>query len=122
MVQINDLSQAINRELSLYSDSVREAVDKVEKSVSNLAVRRLKVEGSFQNNRSTRNYRSGWRAKRLSTGGYIVYNATSYQLTHLLEYGHALRGGGRARAFPHIRQVETEIQQEFERRIRSELR
>lgn len=55
------------------------------------------------------NYAAGWAVKPVpgKLKGYIVYNATDYMLTHLLEKGHAKVNGGRVRAIPHIRPVET---------------
>ena len=43
----------------------------------------------------------------------VLYNAKYYNLTHLLEKGHPLRSGGRARAFPHIKPVEEELNDKF---------
>ena len=120
-VNFNGLQDAINRELRLYADSVMSEIEKVEKKVSNNAVKRLRVAGSFDNQRQGKNYRKGWRARKNGNNGYIIYNATNYQLTHLLEYGHATRNGGRTRAFPHIRPVEQEVIKEFESQIRSAL-
>lgn len=120
-VNINGITKAIAKELSLYSDVVKEQIDEIEQNVAKMAVKRLRVAGSFNNHRDAKNYRKGWRAKKVDGQGWVVHNATNYQLTHLLEKGHALRNGGRSKAFPHIKPVEVQVIKEFEREIREVL-
>ena len=60
--------------------------------------------------RSWDKYNSGWTytltvKKGKTRVSYVLHNEKEYQLTHLLEFGHALRQGGRAEAFPHIAPV-----------------
>lgn len=67
--------------------------------------------------RSWSDYNSGWKVKQ-DTGArgvfsMIVHNSKHYQLTHLLENGHALRNGDRSRAFPHIAPVAEEAEKEL---------
>lgn len=66
-------------------------------------------------------YAKGWRVKAEGGGAghlYIIHNATDYQLTHLLEKGHALRQGGRSRAIVHIKPVEQDAIKDFEKLLR----
>ena len=72
-------------------------------------------------------YASGWTMEAIRKGkggafsinGYRVKNETNYQLTHLLEKGHAKVNGGRTRAIPHIKPVEERGIQTFMKMIKS---
>lgn len=51
--------------------------------------------------------------------GRTIHNKDHYRLTHLLEKGHALRQGGRSRAFPHIAPVAERAEENLFKRIKN---
>ncbi|MFL1695447.1 HK97 gp10 family phage protein [Weissella kandleri] len=113
-----DLSNEIAQALSEFSNDVEEDLEHEKEAVANEAVAKLKRAGSFTDNSGR--YRKGWRVKKVGTK-FIVHNATRYQLTHLLENGHAKRNGGRTRAFTHIAPVDEWVAQEFPKRLQSRI-
>ena len=73
-----------------------------------------------------KNYSRGWRLKQLRWGAYAIHNSTNYQLTHLLENGHAVvngkgNTGRRAAAHKHIYPVYEWLQGQLEREIRQRI-
>lgn len=105
-VKIPDLNTAIQDILDEYGNNVTESTKKAVEKVAEIAKKEIQVGANVR----TGKYRSGWAVKkdassRLRTEA-IVHNRTRYQLAHLLEKGHALRGGGRVGAFPHIKPAE----------------
>lgn len=96
-----------------YVESVTEGLEKGKEDSAKMGVKILK-QTSPVGRRSKKKYKDGWRAKKVGTA-WVVHNATNYQLTHLLEKGHALRQGGRTRAFPHIAPVEERIIVEYQK-------
>lgn len=64
----------------------------------------FRIKKSFEDKRNKRNT---W---------YVA--SPHYTLTHLLEYGHITRNGGRTRAFPHVRYGEEYLEQNFERKLK----
>lgn len=68
----------------------------------------------------TGKYRKGWRVRtdKLKNGGEsIIYNATDYQLTYLLEKPHLSRNGRIVAPKVHIAPVEAKCIKEYERRV-----
>ena len=108
------IGEQIAQILDDYEKEVQKKAGEAIKSVSQDVAKRLR-ETSPKG--PTGDYAKGWRVKKNKYDDYIVHNATDYQLTHLLEYGHALPQGGRARAFPHIAPAEKWAEGELVARI-----
>lgn len=111
----NDLAAELNRQLSGYVQSVQEEIEKAKKEVAN----ECKKDIAYDAPHLTGTYERSFKVKK--TGGknktkYIVHNV-EYQLTHLLEHGHAKRGGGRTRAFPHFAPAEDKAVREYLNRV-----
>ncbi len=108
-VKLDGFTQAVEQILQEYAGNVTEGTKAAVKKVAEQA----KKETQAASPRRTGRYKRGWAVKeevqRLSSEA-IVHNRTSYQLTHLLEKGHAVKRGGRtigqAYAHPHIRDAE----------------
>lgn len=107
MVNINDLAKEINKSLAEYAHGVGEEVEKVAETVAKEGVKILKLRSP----KDTGDYAKGWRATKVN-GKWTVHNKI-YQLTHLLEKGHAKVGGGRVAGQPHIAPVEEEMINKF---------
>ena len=108
-INIGDLAESVQNELTLYSDAVTENIKKIINDVA-------KEGAAALNNASPRRtgkYSKGWDTRTSydssSERRDTIYNKTRYQLTHLLEYGHAKRSGGRVAGQPHIAAIEKQM-------------
>ena len=105
-MDVNRLAAAIEHELQSFSDAVSEKIGEAVEIVANEVNDEIKQHVTFQ--QRTGKYVKAFRIKKLNTGSKHNHSriwhvlGPHYRLTHLLEKGHALRGGGRSRAFPHI--------------------
>ena len=66
-------------------------------------------------------YAKSWSAKKVYEDSHsiemVIHSKTRYRLAHLLENGHAKRGGGRVSAQPHIKAAETKAIEQLENNI-----
>lgn len=112
-IKIDQLANEIVKGLKEYSQDVIEGIDKASERIAKNAVKELKAKSP----KKTGEYAKGWGRKTEKkfgeTNTIIIYNKTKPGLTHLLEHGHAKRGGGRVEGKPHIRPVEEEVIREF---------
>jgi len=108
--------------LDEYSKEVKDVTEREINNVAKDAVQKLRSTSPKQaGGKHPGRYARGWRVKK-NGADVVVYNATDYQLTHLLEFGHAVVNrygdtGARARAIPHIAPVEEWANEELPVRI-----
>lgn len=121
-IEANLLTKEVMKVLENYNDDISEVVEKVANKVGKEAVEELK---NTSPKGTRKEYAKGWRLKKdkLGKNRYIVkvHNKTDYQLTHLLEFGHATRNGRRTKAQPHIRPTEEKFSKKFEEEIKKEI-
>lgn len=113
------LTDAIGKILEEYEEDVRSDVIEATEAVTKAGAKAVKAaaKDTFD---GTGKYAAGWtqRTYKGRTGAEgTIYNARLPGLAHLLEHGHAKRGGGRTQPREHIKPVEEQIIKEFEEKI-----
>ena len=106
-IDVGDLSATVNKILDKYGDNVRKATGELIKKVAKEAKDDVKNGAPVRTGR----YKKSWSVKieEGSAGLYTiatVHSRDRYQIAHLLEKGHAKRGGGRVAGHPHIKPAE----------------
>lgn len=122
-VSIDGMADTIMKELNAYADTTADGV----KTAVQRAAKTVKSEIQAGAPMKTGAYKKSWAAKNTAESAnkleITVYSRNRYQLAHLLEHGHAKRGGGRVAARPHIASAEQsgieQLEQEIERCIRN---
>ena len=111
-VTIDNMDKAIQAELVQYAYEVRDKTDSATIRVARNCLAQIRRNSP----KLTGSYRKGWRLrtdkKRLSITG-LIYNATDWQLIHLLEYGHQKADGGRVEGQPHVEPVVQQAEKEL---------
>lgn len=125
-IKAEELQKEVMKYLQEYKEDIDEEVVETVDEVTKEAKEELKQTSPRGKGTRENPYYRGWAVKlsKRRTGVYhkVIWNKTNYQLTHLLEFGHATRNGGRTRAIPHIRPVEEKYNVEFVDRIGKKIR
>ena len=116
-VNIDSLADAVTQELKAYSQDVTDGLKKAVRQVSKETAEELQATSP----RRTGEYADDW----ISTVEYedrsdiraVVRNRGHYQLTHLLEDGHAKVNGGRVDGISHIGPAEEKAAKKLEGRV-----
>ena len=115
------LADAVMEELRRYGEVSSEEMYRVARKVASEGTKRLKETSPKGRGSRKGHYADGWTVtairKNANEFSFVVHNRRKPGLTHLLENGHVLRGGGRARAFPHIKAVEEWCAEEYLKRV-----
>ncbi len=116
---VNQMAHVIMEGLQEYADLATEDMKKAVRKAGNEAKKEVRANAPEKSGA----YKKSWATKVTKENAnameITVYSKNRYQLAHLLENGHALRQGGRTRAFVHIAPAEEKaaklLEQEVER-------
>lgn len=117
-VKVDALSQAVMQALNHYGKTTSEDIQKAVKEVA------TDVKKDIQSSapKLTGKYAKSWAVKTIKQSSnalsLTVHSRNKYQLTHLLEFGHAKRNGGRVAARAHIAQAEEKGVKALEEKIK----
>ena len=120
-VTVDNLAAEIMKGLTEYKDlataDMKTAVRKAGKSVKkDIQANAPKKTGAYSKSWTVKTTKETSESLELT-----VHSPKKYQLAHLLEKGHAKRGGGRTKAIPHIEPAEEKAAKDLEADIKRAL-
>lgn len=127
-VSPNNFAKSINQLLDEMDEEITGIVSEAVKEVTSESLEKVRTRAKSygwknypkQIAKSVTRASTSW--NRRHPAGTIYVKAPDYRIAHLLENGHALRNGGRARAFPHFKDGADYADTELENRIKEKLR
>ena len=106
MTSIDDMAAEIMSGLQEYADLADTEMKKAVKKTATEVKKEIAANAPVKSGR----YKKSWTTKKTKENSHTlemtVYSKDRYQIAHLLEHGHAKRGGGRVVAIPHIAPAE----------------
>lgn len=115
--KIDQMAHVIMEGLQEYADLATEDMKAAVKKAGNKAKSDVQAGAPAR----TGKYKKSWAVKTTKENAnameVTVHSKNRYQLAHLLEFGHAKRGGGRTRAFPHIAPAEAAAAELLEQEV-----
>lgn len=119
-ISIDQLDEAIQEELTLYSREVTDEVKKLAKSSMKQLVTKTKATAPV--GKRQKHYRDSISSTKLSEDArgvtYAWYvKGSDYRLSHLLEDGHALRDGGRYPGTKFIQKATEPILEQYQKEV-----
>jgi len=108
-ISVDELSDLISQEIEMYSEEVEDSINKACDMVSKELMQNIREDSPAGQG----DYKKGWARKKLKYSR-VVYNKNKPWLTHLLEHGHAKRGGGRVKGTEHIKKNADRAIEKFE--------
>ena len=121
MTSIDNMAAEIMKGLTEYADLANESMKKAVKKTATS----VRKEISSNAPKDTGAYAKSWAVKKTKENSHslemTVHSKNRYQLSHLLEHGHAKRGGGRVAGKPHIAPAEQNGEELLENLIRKAL-
>lgn len=105
---MKDVQDQLESVFMSFSDDVEEALEKALDRRAKEA--KSKIQRDSPSDKG--NYKKNWSVKK-EKHKRTVYNKKYGSLTHLLEKGHQLSSGGRAKAIPHIDKNQKEVADGF---------
>ena len=117
-VSVDRMAEAVMEGLLEYAELAADVMKDCVKKAGNTVKKETQAGAPVR----TGKYKKSWAVKRQretsNTLEVVVHSRNRYQLTHLLEKGHAKRGGGRVKAIPHIAPAEEKGVRELEEGIK----
>ncbi|OMF70509.1 HK97 gp10 family phage protein [Paenibacillus glucanolyticus] len=120
-IAIDNLANKITNAVREYTQDVTKGIEREIDQTS----KQLTKDISSNSPKDSGDYAKGWTRKKMSSGGtirYVIYNKKKGSISHLLEFGHAKRSGGRISGKPHIRPSYDQEVPNMENRIKAIIR